>query len=131
MFEDSMQIAMDEGWFGDIASLMAAARCNNHLHALVDRADHLWQPILAEIKFPQTGFVDDTKWKSPDIPLLDHDVISSLRLPPRINGGTRDFFSFLVDPRDKRARGCGFVLARRAKPQSNNWDPAGPLPRRK
>jgi hypothetical protein len=59
MFEDSMQIAMNEGWF-DMASLMALSRCNNQMHALVDRADHLWEPFLAEIKFPRTGFIDDT-----------------------------------------------------------------------
>jgi hypothetical protein len=109
MFEDSLQIAMDEGWFG-MASLVAIAGCNHQMYALVDRADHLWEPFLADIKFPQTGLIDDTDWKSPDIP-LDDDSFSDLRLPPRINGGRRDGSSFFVHPRDKEARGCGLVLA--------------------
>jgi hypothetical protein len=107
MFEDTiMQIAMDEGWF-DMASLVAIARCNNQLKALVDRADHSWKPILAEIKFPQAGFVDDTDWTSRDIPSRFYD----LRVPPRINGGRRDNHSYFVHPRDKQARGRGLVLA--------------------
>jgi hypothetical protein len=113
MFEDSMQIDMDEGWF-DMASLVAIARCNKQLCALVDRADHLWEPFLAEIKFPQTGFVDDTHWEFPDIP--PHNV-SDPRIPPRINGGERDDDSFFVHPRDKEARGRGLVLAKQ-----NPWD---------
>jgi hypothetical protein len=113
MLEDSMQIAMDEGWF-DMASLVAIARGNTQLCALVDRADHLWEPFLAEIKFHQTGFVDDTDWESPDIP--SHCDASDLRVPPRINGGRRDDDSFFVHPRcDKEARGRGLVLARRAR----------------
>ena len=71
-------------------SLMAIVRCNNQLHALVDRADHLREPILADIKF--------TKWKSPDISL-------DLRIPPRINGGRREYDSFSIHPRDRQARG--------------------------
>jgi hypothetical protein len=35
--------------------------------------------LLAEIKFPQTGFVDDTDWKSPDVPSL-YDALD-LRVP--------------------------------------------------
>jgi hypothetical protein len=113
MFEDSMQIALDEGWF-DMASLVAVARCNKQLHSLVDRADHLWEPFLAEIKFPQTGFVDETDWKSPDIPSLNDDF--DLRVPPRINGGRRDDHSFFVHPRDKNARGRGLFLPEHAEP---------------
>jgi hypothetical protein len=117
MFEDSMQIAMDEGWF-DMASLVAIARCNKQLCALVDRADHLWEPFLVDIKFAQTGFIDDSNWMSPNIPWvyipddpLLHDAVSDLRVPPRINGGRRDDHSFFVHPRDKEARGRGLVLA--------------------
>lgn len=112
MFEDSiMQITMDESWF-DMASLVAIASCNNQLHALVDCADHLWEPILGEIKFPQTGFVDDTKWKSPDIPPSYPPSRVALRLPPRINGGRREDDSFFVHPSDYEARGRGLVLAK-------------------
>ena len=109
MLEDSMKYIMDEGWF-DMASLVAIANCNKQLYALVDCADHLWKPYLAEIKFPQTGFINDTRWKSPDIPLPCRCVISSLRVPPRINGGRRDDDSFFVHPQDRKARGCGLVL---------------------
>jgi hypothetical protein len=109
MFEDSLQIVMDRGWF-DMASLVAIARCNHQMYALVDRADHLWEPFLAEIKFPQTGLIDDTDWKSPDIPPLG-DAVDDLRVPPRINGGIRDGSSFFVHPRDLEARGRGLVLA--------------------
>jgi hypothetical protein len=112
MVEDSMQIALDEGWF-DMASLVAISRCNKQLHTLVDRADHLWELFLAEIKFPQNGFVDDTKWKSPDIPSLEH--VKILQVPPRINGGRRDDHSFFVHPRDKEARGRGLVLAKESR----------------
>ena len=104
-----MQIAVDEGWF-DMASLVAIARCNKQLKALVDR-DYLWKPFLAEIKFPQTGFVDDTDWISPDIPSLR--IVSALRVPPRIKGGRRDDDSFFVHLRDKEARGRGLHLAER------------------
>jgi hypothetical protein len=69
MFEDSLQIVMDRGWF-DMASLVAIARCNHQMYALVDHADHLWKPFLTAIKFPQTGLIDDTDWRSPDIPSL-------------------------------------------------------------
>jgi hypothetical protein len=110
MFEDSLQIAMDGGWF-DMASLVAIAGCNHQMYALVDRADHLWGPFLAEIKFPQTGLIDDTDWESPDIPSLRGSTVDDLRLPPRINGGRRDRLSFFVHPRDKEARGRGLVLA--------------------
>ena len=67
-------------------SLLAIARCNKHLHALVDRADHLFELFLAEIKFAETEFVDDTDWIRPN---GDH-VVSDLRLPPRIDGGSQD-----------------------------------------
>jgi hypothetical protein len=108
MFEDSIKIALDEeGWF-DMASLVAIARCGNkQLHALVDR-DHLWEQFLAEIKFPQAGFVETADWKSPEIP--SEDVVSNLRIPPRINGWRRDDHCFFVHPRDKQARGRGLVL---------------------
>jgi hypothetical protein len=76
----------------------------------VDRADHLWEPILADINFPQRGVVDDADWISPDIPPSRFD--RRLRVPPRINGGRRDDRSFFVHPRDKQARGRGLVLAR-------------------
>ena len=108
--EDSMKYIMYEGWF-DMASLVAIASCNKQLYAIVDRADHLWKPFLASIKFPQTGFVHDAHWKSPDIPSPYSHTISKLRVPPRINGGRRDDDSFYVHPRDKQARGCGLVLA--------------------
>jgi hypothetical protein len=113
MVEDSMQIALDEGWF-DMASLVAISRCNKQLHALVDRADHLWEPFLAEIKFPQIGIVDDATWKSPDVPSLEH--VKTLQVPPRINGGRRDDHSFFVHPRDKEARGRGLFLPKHVKP---------------
>ena len=106
MLEDSMKYIMDEGWF-DMASLVAIASCTKQLHALVDRADHLWKPFLAGIKFPQTGFIDDKHWKSPDIP---PPLSNGLRVPPRINGGRRDDDSFFVHPRDRQARGRGLVL---------------------
>ena len=110
--EDSMKYIMYEGWF-DMASLVAIASCNKQLYAIVDRADHLWRPFLASIKFPQTGLIDDTHWKSPDIPLPYCNTIFKLRVPPRINGGRRDDDSFYVHPRDKQARGRGLVLAER------------------
>jgi hypothetical protein len=109
MFEDAIMHVMDEGWF-DMASLVAIARCSNQLNAFVDRADHLWAPFLAEIKFPQAGFVDDTKWKSSDIPPGEIVICGHLRIPPRINGGRRDDDVFFVHPRDKQARGRGLVL---------------------
>jgi hypothetical protein len=114
MFEDGMQIVMDQGWL-NMASLVAVARCNQQLHVLVDR-DHLWEPFLAEIKFPQTGFVDyaTEEWwrRSPDIPsILSSFFVSGLRVPQRINGGRRDDRSFFVHPRDEEAGGRGLVLA--------------------
>jgi hypothetical protein len=101
-----------------MASLVAVAGCNQQLYTLVDRADHLWEPFLAEIKFHQTGFIDDTDWISPNIPSSpadsDYDVVvcEDLRVPPRINGGIRDYYSFFIHPRDEEARGRGLVLAR-------------------
>jgi hypothetical protein len=120
MFEDSLQIVMDRGWF-DMASLVAIARCNHQMYALVDRADHLWEPFLAAIKFHQTGLIDDTHSKSPDIPSRGDSSVSDLRLPPRINGGRRDGLSLFVHPRDKEARGRGLVLAHR--PGNSMFDP--------
>ena len=108
MFEDCMKYVMDEGWL-DMASLVAIARCNKQLYALVDRVDHVWKPFLAGIKFPHTGRISDTKWKSPDIPLLHYGTSSYLRVPPRINGGIRDIGSFFVHPCDKEARGRGLL----------------------
>ncbi len=64
MFDDSTQILMDEGWF-DMASLAAIAGCNKQLYGLVDRADHLWKPYVADIKFPQTRVVDDADLEKP------------------------------------------------------------------
>jgi hypothetical protein len=84
------------------------------LYALVDHAAHLWEPILADIKFPQTGVVVDTDWMSPDIPPSRFDL--RLRVPPRINGGIRDDYSSFVHPRDKQARSRGLVLA-----SSDRW----------
>jgi hypothetical protein len=116
MIEDSMHIIMDEGWF-DMASLVAVAGCNQQLYTLVDRADHLWEPLfLAEIKFPQTEFIDDADWKSPDIPLDHEEVIYNLRVPPRIHGGKRDNYTCFVHPRDKKARGRGLVLVKNPRP---------------
>ena len=77
-----------------MASLVAIARCNNQMHALVHHADHSWETSLAGINFAQTGVMDVTDWISPDIPsiCIPEDIplihnVSDLQEPPGINGG--------------------------------------------
>ena len=88
MLEDStMQIAMDEGWF-DMASFVALALCNKQLNAPVAR-DHLRKPFLDEIEFLHTGLIDDSDWKSRDIPpSLGYHTRALLILKLRINNAT-------------------------------------------